>query len=161
MNENIDNERLVYEIGYHLLPTVDESSLQTESDQIRSLITGKDGVVISEEAPKMITLAYDITKSVNTKRQSYNRAYFGWIKFEAEPSSIVEIKTKVDGMSNILRFMIIKTVKADTMRPHKVSSFKKDSPKDEGEEVKEESKEVSEEEIDKSIDELLVEDKNE
>lgn len=161
MEESNENDRLVYEVGYHILPTIEESAVPEEADKIKSAIAEKGGSIISEETPKIMNLAYDISKSVNAKKQSYSKAYFGWTKFEVEPEAIADIKSKIDTMGSILRFLIIKTVKADTMRSQRVPSFKKENNKDKNEEEKGEAQEISEEEIDKSIDELLVEDNKE
>lgn len=161
MEENNENDRLVYEVGYHILPTIEESAVVEEAEKIKSAVVEKGGSVISEETPKIMNLAYDISKSVNAKRQNYGKAYFGWIKFEAEPGVLADIKDQIDAMGSILRFIIVKTVKADTMRSQRAPFFKKENNKDKNEEDNDEAIEISEEEIDKSIDELLVEDNKE
>lgn len=155
MNEK-DNDNLVYEVGFHLLPIIDESSVPTEALKIRSIIEENEGIIISEEASKMVALAYDISKAVDTKRQKFNKAYFGSIKFEMDPSKILSVKNKVETLPNVLRSLIIKTVREDTMHVHKIPMFKKENPKEEkGEEIAEKPK-ASEAELDKSIDELII-----
>ena len=125
MDENNDNDKLVYEVGYHIVPTVEEVAIPAEADAIKSAVVETGGSVISEDSPKIMNLAYDISKSVNAKRQSYSKAYFGWVKFEVEPAAIAPIKSKIESMASVLRFIIIKTVKADTMRSQKVHFSKK------------------------------------
>jgi len=155
MNEK-DNDNLVYEVGFHLLPNMDESNVPTEALKIKSIIEENEGVIISDEIPKMIPLAYDISKVIDTKRQKFNKAYFGWVKFEMDPSKILNVKTKVENLANVLRFIIVKTVKEDTMHTHKIPMFRKENAKEEkGEDVADKPK-VSEAEIDKSIDELII-----
>ena len=156
-----ENDNLVYEIGYHLLPTIDESEIPTQSSDIKSIIEEKGGTIISEDLPKMIVLAYDISRAVNSKKQKFNRAYFGWIKFEIDPSKIADIKNKVEKLQNVLRFLIIKTVKENTFHTPKIPMFKKENNKEEKREARKEKTEVSEEEIDKSIDELLIDESDE
>lgn len=157
MNEvNNESESLVYEIGYHLIPTVDESKIVEEVMKLKSLIEKTGGVIVSEEMPKMTILSYDISKNIDSKKQKFNKAYFGWVKFETDPAQISDIKNKVENLADILRFMIIKTVREDTMHVPKIPMFKKDNSRGEkGEEHAEKTK-TSEVEIDKSIDELII-----
>lgn len=158
MNEiNEKDDSLVYEVGFHLLPTVEESDVPVEAAKIRSIIEENGGAIISEEAPKMIVIAYDISKNINSKRQKFNKAYFGWIKFEIDPSQISQVKSKIENVANILRFVIIKTVKEDTMHIHKAPMFRKEDNKEEKGETQTEKPKASEAEIDKSIDELVIE----
>ena len=94
MNEINENDNSIYEVGFHLLPTIDESNILAESLNIKSIIEENSGVVISEDVPKMISLAYDISKTVDSKTQKFSKAYFGCVKFETDPSKIADIKTK-------------------------------------------------------------------
>jgi ribosomal protein S6 len=155
MNEK-DNDNLVYEVGFHLLPNIDESNVPVEALNIKSIVEENGGVIISEEMPKMTALSYDISKVIDTKRQKFSKAYFGWVKFEMDPSKILNVKTKVENLTNVLRSIIVKTVKEDTMHVHKIPMFRKENPKEEkGEDIVEKPK-VSEAELDKSIDELVI-----
>lgn len=158
MNEkNATEDNLVYEIGFHLLPTADESEALKEFSGLKSLIEENEGAVISEEVPKITGLSYEISKNIDTKKQKFNQAYFGWVKFEIDPSKIAGIKSKIENIRNVLRFIIIKTVKEDTIHVHKIPMFKKESAKeDKGGELIERPK-ASEAEIDKSIDDLVIE----
>jgi ribosomal protein S6 len=156
MNEtNSENDNLIYEVGFHLLPTIDESSVPAEASNIKSIIEENGGMVISEDLPKMIVLAYDIAKSINSKKHKFNKAYFGWIKFEIDPAKITDIKNKIESNQNVLRFLIIKTVRENTIHTPKIPMFKKENNKEEKEEYIEKPK-VSEAELDKSIDELVT-----
>lgn len=157
MNEknNEENDNLIYEIGYHLVSSIDESKIIEEVSKLKSLIEENDGVIISEEMPKMTALSYDISKSIDSKKQIFNRAYFGWVKFEADPAKIGNIKNKVESIQNILRFLIVKTVRENTMHTPKIPMFRKEASKEKGEDHAEKPK-VSEAELDKSIDELII-----
>lgn len=157
MNEkNKENESVVYEVGFHLLPNIEESGVLAEFAKIKSLVEENGGSIIGEEVPKMINLAYDLSKVIGTKKQNFSKAYFGWIKFEAEATNITDIKSKIESLPNMLRFLIVKTVKENTMHTPKIPMFKKDNLREEKEEEKVEKPKASAEEIDKSIDELLV-----
>ncbi len=147
----------VYELGYHILPTVPEEDLQVEVSKIHTLISDNEGVVISESNPTLKQLAFDIDKKVDAKSLKFNKAYFGWIKFEMDRSKVLGLKNKVETLENILRFLIIKTVKENTISILKTPTYKKEKEtevvdeKDLAEKV-----ELDEKEIDKSIDELVV-----
>jgi len=165
MNENKDEiEILVYEAGYHLVSTVDESEVLVYSSKIKSLIEGGGGVIISEEMPKSMVLAYEISKSVNTKKQKFSKSYFGWVKFEMDPTHVLNLKNKIESLPEVLRLLVIKTVKENTISTPKIPMFRRENSK-EGSLVtsknfpvkteEAEKVEISEEEIDKSIDELV------
>lgn len=157
MNEiNSESDNQIYEIGYHLLPNIDESEVPVQSLKIKSIIEENGGLILSEEMPKIMVLAYDICKTINSKKQKFNKAYFGWVKFEIDPSKVSDIKNKVENNPNVLRFLIIKTVKESTMHAPKIPMFKKESSREEKSEERVETPKASEEEIDKSIDELVV-----
>jgi len=151
---------LIYEVGFHILPTVAEEKLPELVLKIKDSITQNGGEIISEDFPKMRVLAYDIKKRIETKYSTFNKAYFGWVKFETLPASIEKIQKEMEINPDILRFIIVKTVRENTMHSPKFPMVAK------GVGVVEETKvadvlptekvEVSEEEIDKSIDELLV-----
>lgn len=162
MNETEKNEKLVYEVGYHIIPTIDEMEVPSEALKIKSFIEDKGGSIISEEMPKTMVLAYEISKNIGSKKHDFNKAYFGWIKFEIEPSEIASIKNKLDSTVEVLRFIIIKTVRENTIHIPKIPMFKKENSK-ENKDVKEEEgaeqadkPKASEAEIDKSIDELVI-----
>lgn len=166
-------ETQIYEVGFHIVPTVEEADLGKEVDSIKSLIESNGGTFIADEFPKPITLAYTIVKNIEGKIKKFDTASFGWIKFEMKTDSIVNVKEGIDLNKNVLRFLIIKTVKESTLAP-KAVVFAKDEPKrdktpstssgqtkeiiEKKEVAKEEVKApVSEEELDKTIEELVVE----
>jgi ribosomal protein S6 len=160
MEEKDLNDTQIYEIGYHLLPTVAEENIAGEVSVLHEIIKKAGGTIISEGAPYLRNLAYDMTKRVETKNLSFSKAYFGWIKFELDTSAIVDVQKSVENLPNVLRSLVIKTIRENTLFIPKAPVFKK-------EEIVEEvivetpaepkgKEEVSEAEIDKSIDELLV-----
>lgn len=149
----------IYETGFHLLETVSEDQVQAEVSKIHAAISENGGVIISEGAPSLRQLAYTISKKVGTKSLKFNKAYFGWLKFEVDREKILTIKDKIESMPNVLRFIIIKTVRENTMHTPKIPTFKKESTTEESEEkpAEKEKAPASEAEIDKSIDELIIE----
>lgn len=155
LNKNVGDDQ-IYELGYHLLPTILEEEVPREISQIHSLISEYGGSVIAEGAPIMRSLAYEISKRVETKSLKFNKAYFGWIKLETDRSKIIDLKNKLESLPNILRFLIIKTVRENTMYTPKIPMFKKENNKEEAPLEITEKIPASEAEMDKSIDELII-----
>jgi ribosomal protein S6 len=116
MTEEIeDSESRVYEVGFLFLPTLSEEEVGREHVALRELISGLGGEVISDEAPKLIQLAYTMEKTISNVRSKYKSAYFGWIKFVAVPGKAPELKKQLDLHSQVLRFITIKTVRENTV----------------------------------------------
>ncbi len=131
-------EPRVYELGYHLLPTVDEGNLEKEREALVAIITQFGGTVISEEMPALINLAYDMDKVINNKRNTFSQAYFGWIKFYLNPDWIVEFEEDVSAVENILRYLVIKTIPENTIVsevPYKLAKSSKKQVEDDEEEL--------------------------
>lgn len=148
----------IYEVGFHILPTVPEEKLQEVVSKLEDSINKNGGSIISEEFPKIRNLSYEIKKRVETKYLSFNKAYFGWVKFEMLSASIDKVDKEMKSNENILRFIIVKTIRENTMHTFKspimnreeIVKVSKDLPVQAG------KVEISEEEIDKSIDELVI-----
>jgi len=161
MKEDIE-ESQVYEVGFHLLPTVPEEKLEEVVSSLQSLITKDGGMVVSEEFPKIRQLAYDIKKRIDIKYVIFSKAYFGWVKFEATPDLVGKIDDGFKNNENILRHIIVKTIRENTMSVPKYPVSKRDENREEKsiptvESPSVEKIAVSEEELDKSIDELVNE----
>jgi ribosomal protein S6 len=155
--ENNLDELQVYEVSFHILPTVPEEKLPEVVSKLAGSIAKDGGSIISEEFPKIRALAYDVKKRVETKYLSFSKAYFGWIKFEMIPAAVEAFKKEIEKNEDILRFIIVKTVRENTMSSIKPPTVGRENNKEEiAKKVPKEKVEVSEEQIDKSIDELLV-----
>ena len=109
----------VYELGYLLVPTISEENLPAIFGNLKELVSSLGGVVISDENPKMMTLAYEMVKVVTNVRNKFKTGYFGWVKFTMETNSILELKKKLDLDPNFIRFLILKTVKENTIATKK------------------------------------------
>jgi ribosomal protein S6 len=148
----------VYELGFHIVPTIAEEKVANVFGDIKSLLEKNGAVFISEEYPKMRPLAYTMFKNEAGKNEKFNFAYFGWVKFDLGKEEIVEVKEKLEKNKEILRFLIIKTVRENTLYGQKLA-------RKEGEKVEaikdgvlaEEIVMASDEEIDKTIEGLVVE----
>lgn len=173
--EDINNEgdsKQVYEISFHISPVLIPEDLQKEFEDIKRVLSEK-AAVISESFPVDIKLSYPISIAVENKKTFFDSAFFGWVKFEVSIDGISELKELFDGRVNILRFLIIKTVKENTMPESKSSEDslqndtedssqsdeKSNSQKEvaEKDSTKDDKEEVSSKDIDESIDKLIVE----
>ena len=150
----------VYELGYHIVPTVAEENLPKEAEALKAIVLMDGGSLVSLGEPKLINLAYSMTKSVADIKKKFNTAYFGWLKFETKSELMPTIKKAVDANPNVLRYLLIKTVRENTLYTPKLNSVKvgeKEAPKAKKSVKTDEKKATSVEDIDKSIDELIVE----
>jgi ribosomal protein S6 len=149
----------VYEVGYTLLPSLALEQVPARVDELKELIQKAGGDVISLESPTLIDLAYPMTKVIHTSRQKCVTGYFGWIKFAITAEGILSVKKTLDAEKDILRYLIIKTVRENTLL-HGKMSFKGG---DEEKKIEFSNAlpeitlpESTPEEIDKSIDELVI-----
>ncbi|HEU0080864.1 MAG TPA: 30S ribosomal protein S6 [Candidatus Paceibacterota bacterium] len=115
MNETDKTAGTVYEVGFHIVPTVSPENLPKEVDAIKAVLAKNGAVTISEEFPKLRALAYQMIKAVGPARHRCDSAYFGWIKFEAPKAAIAEINKAMDANEKVLRYITVKTVKEDTL----------------------------------------------
>ena len=153
----------VYEIGYLIVPSVPEEKIPSEALVITKIITGAGAVVIADEAPYRMKLAYEMRKkNVSGTYEKYNEAYFGWVKFEVGSDTIEAIKKSVEVVPAVLRMLLTSTVRENTYLGKRAPAIaaeinvKKDMIADKVE-TKKEVAPASIEEMDKSIDEMVKE----
>lgn len=108
-------EPRVYELGYLLMPSVNEGNLADERDALVALITKFKGIVVSEGQPQLVDLAYEMSKMINNKKHTYSQAYFGWIKFDITPDVIDALTLEVEDGESIIRSIMVKTVRDNTL----------------------------------------------
>ena len=157
-NEDVEVNSRVYEVGYLLVPTLSEENMPSVYSNLKDLVVSLGGEIISDEMPKMISLAYSMLKVVQNVRSKFDTAYFGWVKFEMSPDKVLELKKKLDLDPNFIRFLILKTVKENTIAAkrfiHKDSRRKMPTTKKDGE--AEVVTPIDKEEIDKEIDAMIA-----
>lgn len=148
----------VYELGYLLVPSIPEEDLGINYGNIKDLVASFGGQVISDEMPKRIPLAYTMQKVISNVRNKFNMAYFGWTKFTMDSNKVLELKKKLDLDANLIRFLILKTVKENTIATKRFmrgeGEYRKSTVK------KNTSTEtvapINKEEVDKEIDALIA-----
>ncbi|HEV7449749.1 MAG TPA: hypothetical protein VGP13_04415 [Candidatus Paceibacterota bacterium] len=157
---DVTSAPIIYEVGFHLVPTIAEDGVGAAVEKVRKAI-GADAEFISEVYPTKMQLAYVIERAAQGKREKYGESWFGWIKFAQIPSKIPALEAELNASREVLRSLIIETVREDIAPPKARAVFVSDRL--EGETIKkpaapqEKPAEVSEVELDKSIDALTQE----
>ena len=157
-NEISGGDARVYELGYLLASTIPEENVPASYGNLKEMIVSFGGTVIADEMPKMIPLAYTMEKVISNIRHKWNNAYFGWTKFTMLPEKVLELKKKLDLSPELVRFLIIKTVKENTIAARRYvgrdSAYRRtpSASKAEGEEAPP----INKEEIDKEIDAMVA-----
>jgi len=105
----------VYELGYLLVSSIKEEDLSVQYGNIKELVVSFGGEVIADEMPRLLNLAYSMKKVISNVRHKFTTAFFGWIKFMMEAEKVLEMKKKLDLDPNFIRFLILKTVKENTI----------------------------------------------
>lgn len=156
----MENEKkmTIYEVGYLFVPSITEENVGAEVTRLKDIITKHEGVFISDEYPRFIDLAYQMVRTISNKKVKFNQGYFGWVKFELPTEEALNLKSVLDQDESIIRFIMIKTVRENTLAPKrsytKADTKKRVSRSKAQEEPKEE---INEETIDEDIDALVVE----
>lgn len=148
----------IYEVSYLIAPTISEEKVGDEVASIRGILEKSGASIIADGSPEFMGLAYTVERSIESKRQKYNEAYFGWMKFELPVANIANIKSELDKNQSILRHLIIKTVRENTLFSNKITEAEGDSATESGSEGSEssEKKASAKEEMDRSIDALVT-----
>jgi ribosomal protein S6 len=144
----------VYEAGFHIVPSIPEEGVSAVVAKIRELLG--DAEIISEGAPQKTTLAYTIERASQGTREKFNQSYFGWLKFATDREYIEPLQASLRGMSEVLRFIVIETVREEAQTPRRAifSSDRLEGKTIEKHTEAEKGGAVSEEQLDKSLDAL-------
>ncbi len=151
----------IYEVGYHIIPTVKEEDVEKVVGVIRSVVEESGGSFVAEGAPALTRLAYPMHTMEGDKHVEHDRGYFGWIKFEA-PIAVANLLNQALKLnSNILRHIVFQTVREDTrakMKPPTLREVKRtDTIKPAPRRVEDTSVPVSEEVLEKAIKDITAE----
>ncbi len=113
-NETTVDSR-VYEISFIFDNKLDESAALEKSNALKQSIATLGGSFISEEAPYMRELAYEMIRVVNNVNVRFNEGYFGWIKFNLTPLKVVEFEKALKLDEQIVRYLVVSTVAENTV----------------------------------------------
>ncbi len=114
INETTVDSR-VYEISFIFDNKLDESAALEKGNAIKQSIATLGGSFISEEAPYMRELAYEMIRVVNNVNVRFNEGYFGWIKFELPADKVKELEKGLKLDEQLVRFLIVTTVRENTV----------------------------------------------
>ncbi len=159
MDKDIDIKSEVYEFGFLLVPDVGDEGAPASFSALKGMIEDAGGNPISDNLPAKMALAYPMDKEIDHKHQTYREAYFGWIKFELEKGKIAVLKDAFDNEKSLIRFIIIKTVKENTLAPKKLKEKMESTGGRRHSHREESSVPINKEEVDKQIDALVSEEK--
>jgi ribosomal protein S6 len=153
-----DGKERVYELGYLLSPAISEEDVPVVVGNLKELISSLNGIAISDEMPKMMPLAYAMVKVVANVRNKFNSAYFGWDKFTMSSDAVLQLKKKLDLDPNFIRFLILKTVKENTVASKRFvrGDMAHRRPRSEKSEQSGTIAPINKEEIDKEIDAMVA-----
>jgi ribosomal protein S6 len=98
-----------YELGYIMVPTIPETEISAKVEELKAVVTNLGGTINSSGAPEFIDLAYVMEKNVASKKMKWSTGYFGWMKFEAAPEALEALKKVLDGNTELIRYILIKT----------------------------------------------------
>jgi ribosomal protein S6 len=149
----------VFEVGYTLLPSFVAEQISAKVESFKGAISKAGGEVISLENPTLVNLAYPMTKTIGTTRLKCVTGHFGWIKFAIDKEGMTAVKKNFEADNDILRYLLVKTVRENTLSAGKMLFRSGDEGKKiEFSNIEPEltAPESTPEEIDKSIDELVI-----
>lgn len=152
-NTQEGGEARVYELSFHILPTVGEEEVASRIADIRDAIETRGGTIHKEEQPQFMTLAYSMEVKRESKSETYESAYFGWIVFTAPPEQAPAIEQQVKNRPDILRCMVIKTDLSQTEAPKGPVQAQEGSPQESTSSSSEQTQ--SNASIDEAIEELV------
>lgn len=154
----------VYEVGFHVVPTVGEEGVSKVVEAVRAAIesaskdAGAEAEFISEAFPRKLTLAYQIERATQSKREKYTESYFGHIKFATVRETLPALQAALRAMQPVMRYLVIETTREDVSQAPRRAVFTSDRL--EGKTIEkpvgetEKPVEVSEADLDKSIEAL-------
>lgn len=104
----------VYEVSFWLVPTISESELPANFDRLKKVISDAQGEFISEEAPYMREMTYQMVRVIDNVNKRFNDGYFGWVKFRALPQAATAVKSIFEKDLTIIRSLFVETVEENT-----------------------------------------------
>lgn len=150
-----DSENRLYEVGYLIVPTTAEEAVPAKVDAIRGSIESAGGVIVSEGAAEFMHLAYEMAHEADRKRMRFDTAYFGWMRFNANPEGAIAIKKALDASDDIIRFLVIK-IDEDKIKSSTAPAASSVIKEANGTEETPEKDNVSDAELDEAIKELVA-----
>ncbi len=151
----------IYEVGYHIIPTVKDTEVEKIVGEVRTAIEKAGGSFIAEGSPVLTRLAYPMATMEGEKHVEHDRAYFGWIKFEAKIATAQILNDTLKNNKDFLRHMVFQTVREDTRAKMKAPTLREvkrtDVIKPQRRVEESSAAPLSEAELEKAIQDITVE----
>ena len=151
----------IYEIGYPVSPSVKEEEVEKVVAEIRKAIESQSGSFIAEGAHSLTRLAYPIGAVEGGKNVEFDRAYFGWLKFEAPSVAAQALEDMLKQNASIIRHIVFRTVREETRAHLKAPQLREvrrtDTIKSTPKRVEESAAPVSEADLDKALEDITAE----
>lgn len=119
-------DQRVYETSYIFVANLTDEEAAAKAEALKKSIAAQGGSFISEEAPYMRELAYEMVRVIKNVNTRFNEGYFGWVKFEMDPNQINEFDKKLSLDEEIVRFITVKADKDVNIYTKKISTKVKD-----------------------------------
>lgn len=126
INETTVDSR-VYEISFIFDNKLDESTALGKAEQLKQSIATLGGSFISEEAPYMRELAYEMIRVQNNQNVRFNEGYFGWIKFDLAADKVKDFEKAIKLDEQVVRYIIVTTVRDNTVYTKRAPVVKAES----------------------------------
>lgn len=145
----------IYELSFLFVPTITEEEIAGRFADLKTLLEKAGAVFIAEDMPRSMELAYQMSRTIANKKTWFDRAYFGWVKFELVPEKVDEFKPVLARNEEIIRFLVIRTVRESTLAVKRVMGARRPVARKADEPARELTSEEKEK-IDAEIDALVV-----
>ncbi|MEN9552048.1 MAG: hypothetical protein RI935_425 [Candidatus Parcubacteria bacterium] len=125
-NETIVDSR-VYEISFIFDNKLDEATALKKAETLKQSIATLGGSFISEEAPYMRELAYEMIRVQKNVNVRFNEGYFGWIKFELAGDKVATLEKGIKLDEEVVRYIVVRTVAENTVYTKRAPVVKAES----------------------------------
>ena len=163
VDKNMTNERneSVYELALLLDPKMSEEKASVRLNEFKMMSEKAGAEFIALGEPVLKSLAYMMTLRRDEKRQDFTKAHFGWVKFALDKSVLANLEAEIKAQSDVVRYLIVKTVREDTKRvepvkPIEIPEELQTTPSAPASRVKEEEVPISEKKLDEALEEIVV-----
>ena len=152
-----ETDARIYEAGFWFLPTIAEADIPRETTALKDLLVKAGASIFAEEMPKERRLAYPMRAQKVKTGEFFTSGSFGWMKFESTPACIKPIETALKDAPQILRFVLVKTVRESTLSVPRAprADFRRERPL--APQTVTASVAVSETELEKSLEKIIAE----
>lgn len=129
VNQEVETStKKVYEVSALFVPELSSEELSQGVESLKNKLTYLESEIISEGAPVHIKLAYTAEKHINNKIRRADYAHFYWVKFATDPANIKNVESflKLDMADKIIRHLLVKTVRENTVLTELTEASKAD-----------------------------------